>query len=77
MDKKVSLGVYEHYKGGAVKVIAIARHSETLEQYVVYESLYECRTGGKGSVWIRPLSMFTEEVVKANKQRVPRFTFVE
>lgn len=55
-------GIYSHYKGGNVAVIAIAKHSETLEEMVIYECLYDCKTGGIGSVFARPLSMFADNV---------------
>ena len=61
-------GVYEHYKGKRYRVIGVARHSETLEELVVYEPLYE----SEQKLWVRPLSMFFEEVV-VNDERVPRF----
>jgi len=60
-------GQYEHYKGLPYKVIAIARHSETLEELVVYQQLY-----GKMDIWVRPLSMFIENV-SFNGQIIPRF----
>ena len=48
-------------------MIAIARHSETCEEMVVYRALY-----GEGGVWVRPLSMW-EEMVEYNGAVVPRF----
>lgn len=33
--------LYEHYKGLRYKIIGVARHSETLEELVVYQALYE------------------------------------
>ena len=49
--------VYRHFKGDYYLVEDIARHSETGEKYVVYRKLY-----GDGGLWVRPLSMFTQEV---------------
>ena len=50
-------GIYKHFKGDYYLVIDIATHSETLEKYVIYRKLYnDC------SLFIRPLSMFLEEV---------------
>jgi len=37
---ELKLGIYQHYKGGQVKVFQIATNSETLEKFVVYEALY-------------------------------------
>ena len=50
-------GVYKHFKGNYYIVIAIAKHSETKEKYVVYRELYE-----DGALWIRPMDMFLSEV---------------
>ena len=51
-------GIYRHYKNLDYKVLSVGRHSETLEEMVVYQALY-----GEGNIWIRPVSMFEEEVV--------------
>lgn len=48
-------GVYEHYKGQRYRIIAIARHSETLELLVVYQALYN-----QEAIWVRPLYMFLD-----------------
>jgi len=68
---ELKLGVYEHYKGERYEVLFIVKHSETLEDMVVYKKLY-----GDFSLWVRPLGMFTEEV-EVNGKKVPRFEFVE
>jgi hypothetical protein len=60
-------GLYEHYKGLRYKVLEIARHSETLEEMVVYQALY-----GDRGIWVRPLPMFLEQVTIDGKS-VPRF----
>lgn len=72
----IKLGKYKHYKGGIVEVIGIAHHSETLEELVVYKCLYECRTFGLGSIWVRPREMFFGNIFIENK-KVPRFEFIE
>lgn len=48
---------YRHYKGGEYEVIAVAQHSETLEELVIYKALY-----GDGKIWARPKSMFINKV---------------
>ncbi len=68
----MKLGKYQHFKGGLVEVIAVAHHSETLEEMIVYKSLYECRNFGKGSIWVRPKQIFLESVIVGGKA-MPRF----
>ena len=41
--KKVSKGIYKHYKGGFCRVCGVAKHSETLEDMVIYECMYKIR----------------------------------
>ena len=50
-------GKYRHYKGNLYEVIDIARHSENLEEMVIYKALY-----GDFGLWVRPLKMFLEDV---------------
>ena len=53
-------GIYEHSKtGNLYRVIGIAKHSENLEELVVYEALYDNPTS---KFWVRPLTMFLEEI---------------
>lgn len=52
-------GIYRHFKGGRYELIDIAKHSETLEPMVVYRALY-----GEGGLWVRPLAMWSEQVVR-------------
>jgi len=51
-------GRYRHYKGRDYEVIAVVRHSETLETMVLYKTLY-----GEGGLWVRPYAMFVENVL--------------
>ena len=63
-------GIYKHYKGNLYNVIGTARHSETMEEMVVYQALY-----GEMGLWVRPLTMFNESVEIEGKQ-VPRFEWL-
>ena len=67
----VKLGKYRHFKGNEYEVIHIAKHSETLENMVVYRALY-----GDGGVWVRPESMWNE-TVERDGQTFKRFTYIE
>lgn len=62
-------GIYRHFKGGMYRVLGVAKHSESLEDMVVYEALYENELG---KLWVRPLSMFFEEV-EVDGQKTSRF----
>ena len=64
-------GKYRHFKGMEYLVLHVARCSETMEEYVVYQALY-----GDQGIWIRPLKMFTETVERDGKV-TPRFSFLE
>jgi len=70
----MKLGKYRHSKtGNFYRVISIAKHSETLEELVVYKSLYK---NSISKVWVRPKKMFLE-TVEIKGKKVPRFAFVE
>ena len=64
-------GLYRHYKGNAYEVVAVARHSETLEPVVVYRALY-----GERGLWVRPHAMFCEHVL-VDGRPVRRFSPIE
>ncbi|HAT1130492.1 DUF1653 domain-containing protein [Legionella pneumophila serogroup 1] len=53
----IKKGIYRHYKGNLYEVIDVARHSESLEDMVVYRALY-----GDFELWVRPLKMFLEDI---------------
>lgn len=60
MKKDIQIGaVYEHYKGKRYTVLNLVKHSETLEDLVLYECLYE---NDLGKIWVRPLDMFLESL---------------
>lgn len=64
-------GIYRHYKGNYYTLIGIAKHSETLEELVVYQAQY-----GDKKLWVRPLKMFMDKVA-VNGNKVDRFKFID
>jgi hypothetical protein len=66
-------GLYEHYKGKRYRVHGTVKHSESLEEMVLYETLYENELG---KMWVRPKDMFLE-FIELNGKSIPRFRLVE
>ena len=63
-------GKYRHFKGNEYEVIGTAKHSETMEEMVVYRALY-----GEFGLWVRPVSMW-EETVERDGKTYKRFTYI-
>ena len=63
-------GRYRHFKGNEYEVLGLARHSETREPMVVYRALY-----GERGLWVRPASMWGEEIDR-DGYHGPRFTYI-
>ena len=68
---QIETGKYRHFKGNEYEVLCMARHSETLEEMVVYRALY-----GERGIWVRPASMWNETVERDDKT-FRRFTKIE
>lgn len=68
--EEIKKGRYRHFKGNEYEVIGTAKHSETLEEYVVYKALY-----GEGGLWVRPIEMWNETVERDGKT-FKRFEFI-
>lgn len=64
---EIKPGCYRHFKGGEYEVLGTAKHSETLEEMVVYRALY-----GEGGLWVRPAAMWSE-MIERDGERFPRF----
>jgi hypothetical protein len=60
-------GVYKHYKGNRYHATAIVKHSETLEEMVLYRGLYQ-----PYQMYVRPRHMFEENVI-VDGVKQPRF----
>lgn len=54
---RIKKGKYKHFKGNIYEVIGTATHTETEEELIIYKD-------EKGNFWVRPLSMFLEEIEK-------------
>ena len=67
--QEIRPGIWRHFKGNRYQVIGMAKHSETLEDMVVYHALY-----GEGGLWVRPASMWLENVERDGKT-YQRFVF--
>lgn len=67
---EIKSGRYRHFKGKEYEVLGVAKHSETLEEFVVYRALY-----GEHGLWVRPLTMFTENVTRDGVTQ-PRFQYI-
>lgn len=67
----VPQGKYRHFKGGEYRVIGVAQHSETMEELVVYQALYD-----DGTLWVRPAAMWFEHLNRDGYEG-PRFTRID
>ena len=72
---EIKPGKYEHYKGNFYEVIGVGRHSETLEELVIYRALYDSPEFGSNSLWTRPVPRFID-LVEVDGKKVPRFRYV-
>ena len=70
MMAEIRPGKYRHFKGNEYRVIGMARHSETMEEMVVYQALY-----GEGGLWVRPAHMWSEQVDRDGYSG-PRFAYI-
>ena len=68
--EQIKCGRYRHFKGNEYRVIGLAKHSETLEDMVVYQALY-----GEQGLWVRPASMWNETVDREDYHG-PRFIYM-
>jgi len=67
---EIKQGRYRHFKGNEYLVLYVAKHSETMEDMVVYQALY-----GERGIWVRPASMWNE-LVERDGKTVARFTYI-
>lgn len=69
MRESIQVGkLYKHFKGNIYKVVGFARHSETDEDMVLYQSQKN------NELWVRPISMWNEYLPE---KQIHRFTLLE
>lgn len=73
---EIKTGKYLHYKNKSYEVLGTARHSETLEELIIYRALYNSEEFGPNALWVRPKHMFLKKV-EVDGKMVPRFKFME
>ena len=62
---------FRHFKGNLYRLEGFAKDSETLEEMVVYRTLY-----GEHGLWVRPSKMFFATIERDGK-RMKRFELLE
>ena len=73
MNKNCLLGKYQHSRNKEFyEVIGFAMHSETKEEMVIYKALYASPEYDIDQIWVRPKTMFFEEV-EHERSIFPRF----
>lgn len=68
MQEIIEGKTYRHYKGNVYRIIALGKHSETLEDLVIYQSIKDDK------VWVRPKQMWNDVI---DSKGTLRFTIVE
>ena len=72
MENEIKVGdIYKHFKGNVYKIIAIAKHTETEEELIIYQQVDQPQ-----KVWARPISMFID-IIEKNNNKFSRFTKID
>ena len=59
MQKPQPGEIYKHFKGNEYMIICVGKSSETEEEQVVYQDVYQGESD-EPKIWIRPLEMFMD-----------------
>lgn len=71
MDKKITPGLYRHFRGKDYQVYGTATHAETGETMVIYRGMFAGMP-----VFVYPVDRFTERVDR-NGYRGPRYMLIK
>ena len=72
---ELKMGKYKHFKGHEYAILCVGRDSETFEEVVVYQGLYDSEEFGAKPIWVRPKKEFLETVTVDGKE-IPRFEYL-
>ena len=75
LEQKNHKNIFQHYNGNFYELVSEAKHSESLQDMVVYKALYNSPEFGNAKIWVRPKEMFYGEV-DINGEKKRRFTRV-
>ncbi len=70
----MKMWIYKHYKWNNYQVIALGRHSDTLEDYVVYQWLYNSEEFGDKAIRVKSVEEFEKEI-EIDGKKIKRFTY--
>ena len=67
LQHHVSNSVFEHYKGNTYELVGQAKHSDSLEDFVVYKALYDSEIG-KNVMWVRSKEDFYGKILRDGEE---------
>ncbi|MBU6389127.1 DUF1653 domain-containing protein [Patescibacteria group bacterium] len=68
-------GKYQHYKGEYYQVFGVAHDSDTGEEYVMYQGLYDSPEFGPRPLWVRKKDSFLK-LATVDGKTVERYRYV-
>jgi hypothetical protein len=71
----MEIWIYKHYKGNTYQILALGKHSDTLENYVIYQGLYNSEKFGNKPIRVKSVEEF-EKDIKIDGQKIKRFVYL-
>lgn len=71
----IEMWVYKHYKGNTYQIIGLWKHSDTMEDYVVYQGQYNSEEFGNNPIRVKSVEEF-EKDIEIDGQKVKRFVYL-